>query len=81
VQDAVFSTYSQDLLLKLFIKLRCCVKMVHDPDGLLEGDRHTVLVHCDIPLDAADVALAVVKGCEFAGILGGPIEIDHSSLE
>jgi hypothetical protein len=42
-------------------------------------DKYTVLFHCDLLFDVADIALAVTKGVAIAGILGGLIEIDHQA--
>lgn len=76
VQDPAYNSLSKAVLGELSTKFNREIEIVEDPNGLLEMDEQTIVFHCRIPFDIADLAVYIAGENGLAGLLGAKIDVD-----
>jgi hypothetical protein len=78
VQDPDYIALSQGVMRDLSsLNKNHNIEIVDDPDGFLEMDDQTIMFHCHLPFDVADIALDVAGENGLAGLIGAEIGEDH----
>tara|TARA_R110002003_G_scaffold109_5_gene9164 strand:+ start:32067 stop:33137 length:1071 start_codon:yes stop_codon:yes gene_type:complete len=75
VQEPAYSLASKAILHRSFPD----IVTLDDPKAFCEIDRHTIVVQCHMPFDAAEIALAMAGDDGLAGLICAPIAENHQA--
>ena len=79
VQDPAYTNLSRAVLAYLEDKFGRKINILKDPEAFLKIDSSTMLFHCHLTFDAADLALSIAGKAGLAGLLGSGIDVDHQA--